>query len=168
MDLPDFFYQFYTKGKRMEQLASTLFDVFKYICGLTLLKYLHKKNWKLVKNVPWCLLWWRRHLLVRMQERWYDCFVRLCPDHSGIWISDRLVPAHWRAGGLQPTDGPAVAVGDTSVRIYLGSVNINLILIGIVLMYNHKHNPLHKALPCIALCPPHYSHEAPILLLQSY
>ena len=44
MDLPDFFYQFYTKGKRMEQLSSTLFDVFKYICGLTLLKYLHKMS----------------------------------------------------------------------------------------------------------------------------
>ena len=55
-------------------------------------------------------------------------------------------------GGLQPTDGLTVAVGDTSARIYLGSVNINLILIGIVLMYNHKHNPLHKALPCMALC----------------
>ena len=47
MDLPDFFYQFYTKEKRMEQLASTLFDAFKYICGLTLLNIFIKKieNW---------------------------------------------------------------------------------------------------------------------------
>ena len=40
-------------------------------------------------------------------------------------------------GGLQPTDGPAVAVGDTSARIYLDSVNINLIGVG------HRLVPFH-------------------------
>ena len=82
-----------------------------------------------------CLLWWRRHLLVRMQERWYDCSVRLCPDHAGIWISDRLVPAHWRR--ITANRWSAVAVGDTSTRIYLGSVNINLIGVG------HRLVPFH-------------------------
>ena len=119
------------KGKENGAACLNFIWCFLNICGLTLLKYLHKKDWKLVENVPVCLLWWRRHLLVRMQERWYDCSARLCPDHAGIWISDRLVPAHWRR--ITANRWSAVAVGDTSARIYLGSVNINLLLIEIVL-----------------------------------
>ena len=112
-----------------------LYLMFLNICGLTLLKYLHKKRLKTGWECPCVFVVmedWRRHLLVRMQERWYDCSARLCPDHSGIWISDRLVPA-------QPTANrwSAVAVGDTSTRIYLGSVNINLIGVG------HRLVPFH-------------------------
>ena len=96
MDLPDFFYQFYTKGKRMEQLASTLFDVFKYICGLTLLKYLHKMSlcvccdggaicWSGCRRGDMIVLWGFAQI-TRGFEYQTDWFL-----HTG--------------GGLQPTDG---------------------------------------------------------------